>query len=52
MSSKENLFISNVSRDRGSPHPIEEMKLNLVSILESYGFEYEEGPEMQPKYSN
>ena len=27
MSSKENLFISNVSKDKGSPHPIEEMKL-------------------------
>ena len=52
MSSKENLFISNVSRDRGSPHPIEEMKLNLVSILESYGFEYEEGPEIESEQNN
>ena len=52
MSSKENLFISNVLKDRGSPHPIEEMKLNLVSILESYGFEYEEGPEIESEENN
>ena len=52
MSSKENLFISNISKDRGSPHPIEEMKLNLVSILESYGFEYEEGPEIESEQNN
>ena len=33
MSSKENLFISNVLKDRGSPHPIEEMKLMTDTVI-------------------
>ena len=35
MSPKENLFISSIKKDVGSPHPIEEMKNKLVNIMES-----------------
>ena len=47
MSPKENLFISSITKDVGSLHPIEEMKNKLVNIMESFGFTYEEGPEIE-----
>ena len=52
MSSKDNLFINNIVSDIGSPHPIEEMKNRLVNILESFGFNYEEGPEIETEEYN
>ena len=52
MSPKENLFISSVKKDVGSPHPVEEMKNKLVSILQSFGFSYEEGPEVETEENN
>ncbi len=52
MSPKENLFISNIFEDRGSPHPVEEMKNKLVKIIESFGFVYEEGPEIESEENN
>ena len=52
MSPKENLFISSVRKDVGSKHPIEEMKNKLVSIMESFGFSYEEGPEIETEENN
>ena len=52
MSPKENLFISNIFQDRGSPHPIEEMKNKLVQIIESFGFVYAEGPEIESEENN
>ncbi len=52
MSPKENLFISSIKKDVGSPHPVEEMKNRLVSILQSFGFSYEEGPEVETEENN
>ena len=52
MSPKENLFISSVTKDVGSRHPIEEMKNKLVNIMESFGFSYEEGPEIETEENN
>ena len=52
MSPKENLFISSVTKDVGSKHPIEEMKNKLVNIMESFGFSYEEGPEIETEENN
>ena len=52
MSPKENLFVTNVIKDVGSPHPIEEMKNKLISILESFGFYYEDGPEIETEANN
>ena len=52
MSPKDNLFINNIVSDIGSPHPIEEMKNKLVNILESFGFNYEEGPEIETEEYN
>ena len=52
MSSKENLFISSIKKDVGSPHPIEEMKNKLVNIMESFCFSYEEGPEIETEENN
>ena len=52
MSSKENLFISSIKKDVGSQHPIEEMKNKLVNIMESFGFSYEEGPEIETEENN
>ena len=52
MSSKENLFISSIKKDVGSQHPIEEMKNKLVNIMESFGFSYDEGPEIETEENN
>ena len=52
MSPKENLFISSITKDVGSLHPIEEMKNKLVNIMESFGFTYEEGPEIETEENN
>ncbi len=52
MSPKENLFISSVTKDVGSQHPIEEMKNKLVNIMESLGFSYVEGPEIETEENN
>ncbi|MFL2730340.1 MAG: phenylalanine--tRNA ligase subunit alpha [Gammaproteobacteria bacterium] len=52
MSPKENLFISGIKKDVGSKHPIEEMKNKLVNIMESFGFNYEEGPEIETEENN
>ena len=52
MSPKENLFISSVRKDVGSRHPVEEMKNKLVKIMESFGFSYEEGPEIETEENN
>ena len=52
MSPRENLFISNVKKDVGSQHPIEKMKNELVKIMESFGFSYEEGPEIETEENN
>ena len=52
MSPKENLFISSVTKDVGSKHPIEEMKNKLVNIMESFGFSYVEGPEIETEENN
>ena len=52
MSPKENLFISSVTKDVGSQHPIEEMKNKLVNIMESLGFSYVERPEIETEENN
>ena len=52
MSPKENLFISSVTKDVGSQHPIEEMKNKLVNIMQSLGFSYVEGPEIETEENN
>lgn len=52
MSRKNNLFFSNIADEIGSPHPIEEMKIRLVSILENFGFTYKEGPEIESELNN
>ena len=38
MSPKENLFISSIKKDVGSPHPIEEMKFGNTVIEEAIEF--------------
>ena len=52
MSPKTNLFISKINSEIGSQHPIETMKERLISILESFGFNYEEGPEVETEENN
>ena len=52
MSPKTNLFISKIDSEIGSQHPIETMKERLISILESFGFNYEEGPEVETEENN
>ena len=52
MSPKKNLFISKINNEIGSQHPIETMKERLISILESFGFDYEEGPEVETEENN
>ncbi len=52
MSPKENLFVSEINSEIGSQHPIELMKDRLISILESFGFSYEEGPEVETEENN
>ena len=52
MSSKKNLFISEINDDTGSLHPVEVMKERLVDILKSFGFSYEEGPEIETEENN
>ena len=52
MSPKKNLFISKINYEIGSQHPIETMRERLISILESFGFNYEEGPEVETEENN
>ena len=52
MSPKENLFVSEINSEIGSQHPIELMKDRLILILESFGFNYEEGPEVETEENN
>ena len=52
MSQKKNLFVSEINSEIGSQHPIELMKDRLISILESFGFSYEEGPEVETEENN
>ena len=47
MSPKNNLFLYNISEEKGSYHPINKMKNFLVEILKSRGFKYMDGPEIE-----
>ena len=52
MSPKNNLFLSNISEEKGSYHPINKMKNFLVEILQSRGFKYMDGPEIETEDYN
>ena len=52
MSAQKNLYLSNIFEEKGSYHPINKMRNFLVEILESRGFKYMDGPEIETENYN
>ena len=52
MSSKKDIFIPNLTKDKGSIHPINHMKDSIMSLLVSLGFEIIDGPEVETEEFN
>ena len=52
MSSKKDILIPNLTKDKGSIHPINHMKDSIMSLLVSLGFEIIDGPEVETEEFN
>lgn len=52
MSSKKDIYIPNLIKDKGSIHPINHMKDSIMSLLVSLGFEIIDGPEVETEEFN
>ena len=52
MSSNKDIFPPELIKDRGSIHPINNMKDSIMSLLESLGFEIIDGPEIETEEFN
>jgi phenylalanyl-tRNA synthetase alpha chain len=52
MSLHKDIFIPEPFRDRGSLHPINNMKDSIINLLVSFGFEIVEGPEIETEKFN
>ena len=52
MSSNKDIFPPELIKERGSIHPINNMKDSIMSLLESFGFEIIDGPEIETEEFN
>jgi phenylalanyl-tRNA synthetase alpha chain len=52
VSSKKDILIPNLIKDKGSIHPINHMKDSIMSLLVSLGFEIIDGPEVETEEFN
>ena len=52
MSSKKDILTPNLTKDKGSIHPINHMKDSIMSLLVSLGFEIIDGPEVETEEFN
>ena len=52
MSSNKDIFPPELIKDRGSIHPINNMKDSIMGLLESFGFEIIDGPEIETEEFN
>ena len=52
MSSNSDILPPSIDKERGSVHPINNMKDSIMSLLVSFGFEIVEGPEVETEEFN
>ena len=52
MSNNKDISPPEIIKDKGSIHPINNMKDSIMSLLTSFGFEIVDGPEIEPEEFN
>ena len=52
MSKPKEIFLPSLNKEIGAIHPINQVKLDLIKLLTSFGFEVAEGPEIESEEFN
>ena len=52
MSKPKEIFLPSLDKEIGAIHPINQVKLDLIKLLTSFGFEVAEGPEIESEEFN